>query len=131
MVLGEGERLSGDFEFDRLGDLVRFEGLSLIGEAEEGDIDLLLGGEFLRIEGFSLTGERDSGDLDLSRLGDLLRFEVFSVTVEFVERELLCRGGDLSLREGLLLRGDPRTLGGDSECRRPMKAFCSAHALIV
>lgn len=129
MVLGEGERLSGDFELDRLGNLVRFEGLPLIGEGEAGEIDLLLGGDFLRLEALSLTGERDSSDLD-SCLGDLSRFEVFSVTVEFVKRELLCRGEDLSLREGLFLRGDPRTLGGDSESLRPMIAFCSAHALI-
>lgn len=74
----------------------------------------------MRLDGLSVAGERGTRDLDLARLGDLLRFEGFSATAELAACELFFRAGDLSLREGLLLRGDPRPLAGDLESLRPI-----------
>lgn len=101
------------------GDFLRPEVLSLAGERGRGGTGSLRFGDLFRVEGFSLTGECDAGDLDLARFEDLLRLEGLSIP----PCELLCRAGDLSLRDGLLLRGDPRRLaGGDSESLRPIGA---------
>lgn len=58
---------------------------------------------------------RGEGDLDFPRLGDLVWFAGLSLGGDIALCELLWRGGDFSLRGGLLLRGELRPLTGDSE----------------